>query len=71
VDNVKRLGDGKPVYSAKMIWMLECAYVTRSERLSRKNDINKLRKNVVRNMLVRGYVTIVVNALRQRDASGA
>jgi hypothetical protein len=68
---VKRLGDGKPACSAKTIWTLVYAYVTRSERLNRKNDINKLRKNAVKNMLVRGYVTIVVNALRQRDASGA
>jgi hypothetical protein len=68
---VKRLGDGKPAYSAKTIWMLECSYVTRSERRSRKNDINKLRKNAVKNMLVRSCVTIVANVLRQRDASGA
>lgn len=71
MDNVKRLVGGRPVYYAKTIWTFAHTYATRSERLSRRNDTNKLRKNAVRNMLVRGYVTIVVNALRQRDASGA
>lgn len=71
MDNVKRLEDGRPAYSAKTIWTPVYAYVIKSEHLSRRNDTNKLRKNAVKNMLVRGCVTIVVNALRQRDASGA